>query len=245
MTHCVSCAKCSDNLLVSSQAHPMNRRHFLERLATLTGAVVLMPYIKACGGASGIDSPTSMPSTSMLAPPPAAKPADWDAIAYNLARGNAGAIPDTYLADVNGPEGENSHLGKHLPWLPTVEPGTVPDGFLAIMWGNPEAGHAQHPNAVRSEANNFEGHWYNWIRIRKATAEDTEEVESGYSEWPGTTESDNGAYAVSGGGDITANAGKDTIYLAALPAGLQSGDVVRVWAHCLTHGEYVDYLTIP
>ncbi|MBU6161516.1 MAG: twin-arginine translocation signal domain-containing protein, partial [Myxococcales bacterium] len=76
----------------------MNRRDFLQRLASLTGAVVLVPSIHACGGAQDTDAPTSMPSTSMLAPPPAAKPADWDAIAYNLARGNAGAIPDTYLA---------------------------------------------------------------------------------------------------------------------------------------------------
>lgn len=225
----------------------MQRRQFLKNLAALTGTVVLVPSIKACGGAAAVDSPTSMPSTSMLAPPPTAKPADWDPIAYNLARGNAGAIPDTYLADVNGPEGENSHLGKHLPYVPAVDAGAVPAGYLAIMWGNPAVGHAQHPNAVRAEANNFEGHWYNWIRIRKATEAEVnaEEVESGYSEWPGTTESDNGAYAVFGGGDITANAGKDTIYLAALPADVQSGDVVRVWAHCLTHGEYVDYLTVP
>ena len=113
------------------------------------------------------------------------------------------------------------------------------------MWGDTSKGYARHPNAARSEANNQQGHWYDWIRIRKAVEGETEELQSNYSDWPGTAPSDNGAYAVFGGGDITADSGKNTIYLAALPEGVKSGDRVRVWAHCLTHGEYVDFLTVP
>jgi hypothetical protein len=71
------------------------------------------------------------------------------------------------------------------------------------------------------------------------------ELESRYSEWPGISPDDNGAYAVFGGGEITDDAGKNTIYLAALPPGVVSGDTVRIWAHCLTHGEYVDFITVP
>jgi hypothetical protein len=222
----------------------MQRRAFLERLSLLTGTIVLMPAVQACGGTQASPQPTSMPSAS-LAPPVRVPEQDWDALTYNRERGNAGAIPESYLADVNGPEGDANAVGKHLPFVPEVDPAVVPAGFLAIMWGDPSKGHAAHPNAVRSEANNNEGHWYNWIRIRKAVDSDAEELESGYSEWPGTLPNDTGAYAVLGGGDINENSGKNTIYLAALPAGVQSGDTVRVWAHCLTHGEYVDFLTVP
>jgi hypothetical protein len=221
----------------------MNRRSFLSHLSLATGAVVLMPAVSACGGAqTGNTSPTSQRS---LATPPLTLAPSWDAVAYNRDRGNEGFIPATYLADINGPTGATDHLGKHLPWVPDTNGAAVPEGFLAIMWGDPAKGHAKHPNAVRSEANNFEGHWYNWIRVRKATDDAAEELESSYSEWPGIAESDNGAYAVYGGGEITEDAGKNTIYLAALPADVRSGDTVRVWAHCLTHGEYVDFLVVP
>ena len=50
--------------------------------------------------------------------------------------------------------------------------------------------------------------------------------------------------AVAGGGDITAESGKNTVYLCKLPDGLQKGDTVRIWAHCLTHGEYVDFIEV-
>ena len=111
------------------------------------------------------------------------------------------------------------------------------------MWGNPELGHAKHPNASKSEANPI-GHWYDWIRIRKAVPGEAEELQSQYSDWPGIVEGDNGAYAVSGGGEITEDGGKNTMYLAALPKDLKPGDTIRIHAHCLTHGEYVDFLTI-
>lgn len=217
-----------------------DRRSFLQRLALSTGAVILMPAVSRCAA----------PQTAVAAP--AARNPDepvrtasegWDPIAYNRDRGNAGFIPATYQAAINAESGPKEALGKHLPYLPAVE--GLPDGFLAVMWGDPSKGHARHPNAVRSEANNQQGHWYDWIRVRKAVEGETEELQSSYSDWPGTAPSDNGAYAVFGGGDITADSGKNTIYLAALPAGLKSGDRVRIWAHCLTHGEYVDFLTVP
>lgn len=223
-----------------------SRRQFLLHLSRLTGAVVLMPSVSACSGAPA--QPTSMPSASAGSPvetlPRTAGP-DWDAFAFNRERGRAGAIPESYLDDILSASGDTDHLGKHLPYVPAFDPATAPEGYLPVMWGDPDKGHARHPNAVRSEANNHEGHWYNWIRVRKATEDDAMELESRYSDWPGTTQDDTGAYAVFGGGEITDDAGKNTIYLAALPPDVQSGDVVRIWAHCLTHGEYVDFLTVP
>jgi len=216
-----------------------DRRAFLRTLATAAGAVILVPAVSACGGA------TTTPDTSTgMSPIPKARPDGWDPMAFNRARGNAGAIPDTYLDDINGPDGDAQHLGKHLPWLPQLDANLVPVGFIAIMWGDPDVGHARHPNAPRTD-DNPEGHWYNWIRIRKATDDDATELESTYTDWPGTGDDDTGAYAVFGGGDLTDDSGKNTIYLAALPDDVQSGDRVRIHAHCLTHGEYVDFVNIP
>jgi hypothetical protein len=183
-------------------------------------------------------------TASGLPAPPLTMPDGWDALAYNRQRGNAGAIPASYLDDINGPDGDEMHLGKHLPYIPVIEADALPEGFLALMWGDAERGFARHPNAVRNESNSFEGHWYNWIRVRKVGADSSMELESSYSEWPGISPDDNGAYAVYGGGDIAEDAGKNTIYLAALPPGVGSGDTIRIWAHCLTHGEYVDFITL-
>lgn len=235
-----------------------NRRDFLKKLAMTTGAVVLMPAVSACKSAPApapedpktdaptTDAPESQPATSAAttpATPPLVKPEGWDAIAYNKERGNAGAIPESYLGKVNGADGDTKHLGKHLPYIPTLDEGAVPAGFIALMWGDPAKGHAKHPNAVRSEANNNEGHWYNWIRVRKAVEGDAEELESSYAEWPGV-DADASKYAVFGGGDITAESGKNTIYMTALPADVKPGDTIRIHAHCLTHGEYVDFITV-
>lgn len=197
-----------------------------------------MPVVARCGGAEVVAEPDEIDA------PPLSRPDGWDPIGYNRERGNAGAIPDSYLGSINGPDGETSHLGKHLPYIPEVDPETVPDGFIAIMWGDPDKGYAQHPNAPRGEDNGWEGHWYDSIRIRKSTADEAEELESTYADWPGLGEGSSGAYAVFGGGEITADSGKQTIYLAALPADVGPGDVVRVHAHCLTHGEYVDFLQL-
>jgi len=237
------------------------RREFLEGLAAATGAVVLLPVVTSCKSPAK-DEQKSAPPADQLPPetkpaPEPAKAADnagpgappteltegWDAIAYNRDRGNAGAIPESYRASINGPDGENKHLGKHLPYQPKIEAKLVPDGFIALMWGDPDKGHAKHPNAVKGPDNNNEGHWYNWIRIRKAGPGEAEELQSAYTNWPTAGEGDNGQYAAVGG-DITADGGRNTVYLAAVPKDLTKGDTIRIWAHCLTHGEYVDFLTL-
>ena len=235
-----------------------NRREFLKGMALLTGGAVLVPFVSSCGTSSA--STTEQAETlssdvtekAATAAPEAAKsvteipmtePSGWDAVAYNKARGNAGAIPESYLASINGPDGDTKHLGKHLPYQPALDAAVVPAGFIALMWGDESKGYAKHPNAPKSESNPT-GHWYNWIKVRKATDGEAEEVQSSYSDWPGTAPSDSGAYAVFGGGEITAEKGKNTVYLVALPKDVKKGDRVRIWAHCLTHGEYVDFITV-
>lgn len=226
------------------------RREFIEKLALATGGIVLVPIATSCGGkaspgpATAASPPAEQPASGELPPVPQTRPADWDPIAFNRTRGNAGAIPESYLPSINGPDGVTAHLGKHLPYLPETGATSAPEGFVALMWGDPDKGYVRHPNAVKSDANDNHGHWYNWIRIRKAANGDAQEVESVYTSWPTPEDSDNGSYAVFGGGDITSDSGKNTIYLSALPADVGPGDTVRIWAHCLTHGEYVDFVTI-
>ena len=53
------------------------------------------------------------------------------------------------------------------------------------------------------------------------------------------------AYLVADGGDVTADGGKNTVYVVQLPPDVGPGDVVRVVGHCTLHGEYVDFLTVP
>ena len=226
-----------------------DRRVFLKRLANATGAAVLFPVVSSCGGsqnreAEHASNPTPELASNAIPPIPTTEPADWQPIVFNRMRGNAGAIPSSYHESINGADGDTAHVGKHLPFVPDTGELEIPEGYLAIMWGDPDKGHSRHPNAVRSESNNHEGHWYNWIRIRSASDPDAPELESTYADWPGVQPSDNGAYAVFGGGDIEAESGKNTIYLVALPEGVSSGDRVRIYAHCLTHGEYVDFLTV-
>lgn len=235
------------------------RRDFIVKLASVTGAVVLLPSVSSCKKDEA--KPAAEPVTEQAAPttpvvpaeppkaqtpeePPKARPDDWDAMAYNKKRGAEGAIPAAYMTDINGPDGDSKHLGKHLPFQPKVDAKLVPGGFIALMWGDPDKGHAKHPNAVKAPENNNEGHWYNWIRITKAEEGDQEELESNYSSWPQIGEGDDGKFVAVDGGDITADGGKNTIYLTGVPEGLKAGDTVRVWAHCLTHGEYVDFLTL-
>lgn len=224
----------------------IDRRSFLENLALMTSALVLAPIASACGGDDTSSQTTGSQSTAGADDPlavPRTRPADWDPIAFNRTRGNAGAIPESYRPDINAPEGATQALGKHLPYVPSLPDGTVPSGFIALMWGDPSKGHAKHPNAVRNETNNNEGHWYDTITLRKAVEDQAETMESTYPEWPAAEGT--GRYAVLGGGDITGDAGKNTVYLARLPSDVRSGDLVRVHAHCLTHGEYVDFVLVP
>ena len=55
---------------------------------------------------------------------------------------------------------------------------------------------------------------------------------------------DTGLFVAADGQDITANSGKNTVYLVKLPSDVAPGDEVRVYAHCLYHGEYVDFLGV-
>ncbi|MBW2732046.1 MAG: hypothetical protein JRH20_06600 [Deltaproteobacteria bacterium] len=227
-----------------------NRRDFLGQLATVAGGVVLLPYVTACGttGTTGTTTPAKVtptaiaPGSSMLIPQ--TPPADWNAITFNQRRGNDGAIPESYWAAINGPEGAKKHLGKHLPYGPSFDAKLIPVGYVAIMWGDATKGYARHPTAAKNAAQSYKGHWYNWIKIRKAIAGDTEEVTNEYPDWPGPLPYDAKNYAVFGGGDITADGGRNTVYLVKLPTGVQKGDRVRIYAHCLYHGEYIDFLTL-
>ena len=215
------------------------RREFLKGLAAAAGGVVLLPYVSACSSGEQSETAAAAAGSEGVSAPPLVKPSGWDPIAYNRTRGHAGAIPDSYLPDINGEDGVIMHLGKHLPYV--VDPDGAPVGFLPLMWGDPSKGYARHPNAPEGEENNYEGHWYNWIRVRKAVEGDAEELERTFTQWPAD---DPTKYLVLGGGDLTDDSGKNTIYLVAMPDDVESGDTVRIWAHCLTHGEYVDFLTL-
>jgi len=213
-----------------------NRREFLQDLAKVAGAIVLVPAVTPV-----VFGQDSKPAVPVGGPIPSAPPKGWDPIAFNKKRGNAGAIPESYHASINGKDGPKKHLGKHLPYQPALDAKLVPGGFLAIMWGDPKKGYAKHPNAAKS-AKKPAGHWYNWVRISKVGG--GEELQSNYTSWPGTAKGDTGAYAVSGDGKITEDGGRNTVYLAALPKGVKKGDTIRIYAHCLTHGEWVDFMTV-
>ena len=114
---------------------------------------------------------------------PIARPSDWDVVKFNIARGDAGAIPAGYMAKIKAPDGLPQHLGKHLPYLPSGLPADrAKDGYLAVMWGDPKLGYTMHPNAPKS-AENPEGHWYNWIRVALEGNEGSE-VETKIDDWP-------------------------------------------------------------
>ena len=216
---------------------PLSRRAFLEA-AGLTGLTLALPSSVACVAA---------PPSAKAAPPgpldlPRTRPSDWDPIAFNRTRGNAGAIPESYLPKINGPDGATQHMGKHLPYLPTGP--AAPRGMIAVMWGDPSRGYAMHPNARKSDKLPS-GHWFDWIRVRRAVEGDAPEQESRYSDWPATTPSDSGRLAGFQGDDPAANEGRNTVYMVALPPDARPGDWVRVHGHCLTHGEYVEFVRLP
>jgi hypothetical protein len=222
------------------------RRDFVTLLAGATGALVLLP-VGCTTTSSQSSSTTPNPPGAARTPDPLALPRTpdgFDALAFNRARGNAGAIPDSYRAAINANDGDQNALGKHLPYVPKLAAGVVPAGLLALMWGDPSKGHAPHPNAAPTPEVPS-GHWYNWIRVRKATEADAVENEAKFSAWPTPVAGDDGRYAAAAGDDVTADKGKNTVYLVPLPPDVKPGDVVRIHAHCLTHGEYVDFVTVP
>lgn len=225
------------------------RRQFLKHLAAATGAAVVAPIAITCGG--GRCRATAAPSeqsngrqtrSEADSDIPLTIPDDWNPIEFNRQRGNKGAIPDTYLADINGPEGELKHLGKHLPYIPEVDPSLAPDHTIPIMWGDPKKGYAMHPNSPKGDPSYPRGHFFDWVRVRKATDADAEEVTSTYSNWPETASSDSGKLAAEGNGSLEENTGKNTVYLLKLPRDVSAGDPIRIYGHCLYHGEYVDFI---
>jgi len=220
------------------------RRDLLKQLGALLGAVVLAPTSTGC---SSTQSPTPSTGTTGAAGAPMAlprtRPTDWDAIAFNRARGNAGAVPETYRAQINGPDAERQHIGKHLPYVPTLSAGAVPAGMLGVMFGDPSLGRTRHPNDAIGESAP-RGHWFSWVKVRKATDEDAPEAESTFGGWP-TPPPDGGRFIPQEGTDLTADHGKNTVYLVTLPPGVAPGDVVRVHAHCISHGEFVEFITVP
>lgn len=235
------------------------RRVFLQQLGAATGAVALAPVIGSCNRQAGgepttpatgdepaagevvgdvaADAPQGELAIEALTVPQT-RPDDWDPIAFNRQRGNAGAVPESYHESINSGDGP---VGKHIPYLPAVAAGVVPEGYVAIMFGDPSQNYPQHPASAPEEG--VEGHWYNWIRIRRATDGEAQEIETSFGGWPETSGDDAGQYAVMGGGDITADAGRNTIYLAQLPPDVGPGETIRVIAHCTLHGEYAQFLT--
>lgn len=236
-----------------------NRRTFLRDVGLTAGVTALAPAaLSACNRgadtettpepiepATGDAEPVAQPIQTDPLAIPQERPADWDAITFNRDRGNAGAIPESYRDSINGAEGENGHLGKHLPFIPDMEDATAPEGFLALMWGNAELGHARHPNSPTGTEGYERGHWYDWVKVRKAVQGEAQELETTFTGWPEPAEGQTGQYAVQGGGEITEDTGKNTIYLVQLPPDVAPGDTIRIHAHCLYHGEYVDFLNIP
>lgn len=217
------------------------RRQWLELASTALGLSALVPLSVSCATTTAMSSPP-LPTDPLAIP--LIKSASWDPIAFNRARGNAGAIPETYREKINGEDGATQHLGKHLPYLPPLSPSIVPAGMLGIMWGDPARGYAQHPNApISSDVPT--GHWYNWIRLRRAVDGEAEETESRFSAWPIVNPGDNGKLGAQEGEDPASSQGKNTVYFAAIPSDARPSDLLRVHAHCLTHGEYVDFVRLP
>ncbi len=210
----------------------VDRRNFLKQAFFYTGAMAVFPM--------GISCRRKEAEIGI----PLVKPENWDPIDFNRKRGKQGAIPKSYLPEIMGSDGVEKHLGKHLPYVPDIPEGKIPEGYLPLMWGDPKKGYTMHPNAKVGPANQFEGHWFNWIQIRKSHPGKAETAKTVYSDWPFTRPSDTGRFITANGIDIRVNSGKNTVYLAVLPSGLSPGDTIRIWAHCLTHGEYVDFITI-
>ncbi len=215
------------------------RRVFLQQTAAVS---IALPLLGATGCASKTGGGTAPVTGGTPAGVPLTRPSDWEVVAFNTARGKAGSIPASYMAKIEAAQGLPKHLGKHLPYLPKVPAGRVADGGLGIMWGDPSLGYTMHPNAGKSETKPL-GHWYNWIRV-SIEGNEASQVETHFDGWPQCTDAVKGKLVGFSDEDPTVNGGKNSVYVAQLPTGAKSGDTLRVWAHCLTHGEYLDFLTL-
>lgn len=221
----------------------LDRRTVLSHFAAV-GLLAVLPT----GCATRRTGAPSQAVAAQISPPglppiPAIPPADWDPIAFNRARGHAGAIPESYWPAIDGPDGDTAHLGKHLPWIPALPHVTLPDGYVGLMWGDPGKGHVPHPNAAPSPELP-QGHFYDWVRLRRATEDEATEVTSTFSSWPTTEPGDTGTYTGHDGGPPDADGGRNTVQVCRLPDDVRPGDLVRVHAHCRTHGEYVDFVRV-
>ncbi|MBI4815362.1 MAG: hypothetical protein HY791_03850 [Deltaproteobacteria bacterium] len=216
---------------------PIDRRQLLELSLAGLCLPAMGSILSACA------SQKSATGNGDLASPPASRPADWNPVTYNTTRGAAGFIPPAYMKDIQAEGGDKKHLGKHLPYVPASFPADRKvEGYLPIMWGDPDKGNAKHPNASKTPEKP-DGHWYNWIRLSLDGQSDSL-VETRFDDWPKCSDTVNGRLAGCVDPDPAAEEGKNTVYLAVLPKGAKPGDTLRVWAHCITHGEYVDFVTI-
>lgn len=208
------------------------RRRFLGRAAQSAGVALVIPSLVSC--ASEEADKSSEKSSSSVAPVtdplvvPNKRPAGWNPIEFNLKRGLAGAIPTSYHASITGPDAAKLHIGKHILYNSPLDKTLVPSGFIALMAGDFTRGYAKHPAAAT--------HWYDSISIVKEGT--SQVIKSTFAAWPV------GNYLVLGGGPIEDATGSNTIYLAALPPGVNLGDTIRVAGHCNIHGEYVDFITL-
>lgn len=219
----------------------LSRRELLTRALVAMGGVVLAPALASCG--KNRASETMLRPWEVNLPLPKTIPAGWDPVTFNRLRGEQGAIPAAYLSDVRAAGGERRFIGMHLPYV--VKPAAgVPEGFLAVMFGDPEKGYAAHPHASHDLEAGEPGHWFQWIRLRKAVALDTDEVQTNFSSWPEAASADSGRFISVDGSDLHASNGERTAYLVRLPQDVKSGDIVRIHAHCRLHGEFVDFLRV-
>ncbi len=231
----------------------IRRREFLG--TSLVASVSIPSVLAGCTGQKGKseqghkETVTGNPTTNAggeqpsILTPPTTRPSHWDPVAFNIMRGNSGAIPKSYMEQITAPEGQAKHLGKHLPYIPkTFARSRWEAGFVPLMFGDPELHFVRHPNAPKSGGNPV-GHWYNWVRI-SVVGRPESEIETAYDNWPKPSGAVNGKIAALEGADPTADGGKNTVYLARLPEGAKAGDTLRFWGHCLTHGEYVDFLAL-
>ncbi len=213
----------------------LNRREFIKQAGLVTGSLILFP---AAASSSSKGYTSDKCEIVRITPP------GWDPITYNRNRGNAGAIPKSYIDDINSPDGDTKHIGKHLPYIPEIDPSIILKGYVPLMWGDPEKGHFPHPNAGTDGSSDSGGHWFNRIRIRKSARWCVKTSETVFSGWPETKPEDSGSYAVFNRGEITDKNGIKTIYMAILPPDIGPGDTIRIQADCLQHGQYIDFITL-